>query len=235
MDSRVWIGVGVAATLLEASAFGVVVYEQPPEAPQQFSWGGASSRWTENTPSQTITADAFELATPATVTGVKFWGRFVWTAPPEPPTQYRMTIYNNDGPVSANGVLPAPGSILAAFTLNVNDPGFVYSPSTTPLPFIAPDMYEATLPMAVQLAANTRYWISIAGVGPAEGLPWSWSNSSALSQGQGEYNVFSADSWWVFEAGPNTRGRAWGLTGVPTTGTLAVLGAAGLVLVRRRR
>ncbi len=221
----------VLACVSSHALASISIYQQGP-LPPAGSWGGAASLYDPGSSANTHTADGFALTSAASLSSVRFWGRYVWSGHPQP-AAFRVTIWNADG-TDVNGLTGSPGSVLFAQTFAVAGPGFIHTPYVGPL--TGSDQYDIDLGAAVPLAANTRYWISFAGIGSLNDLPWAWAHSTTGQHLAGEYNVFSTDSWWTYQGstGPAT-GRAFELFEVPAPHAAFTMIVGSLLAARRRR
>ena len=124
-------------------------------------------------------ADDFEIAYPALIDGVEWWGAL---GPPEDLEYVIMTVYLNDATLGRS----LPGALAYQETIHVFQGEEVTG--TTGSDY----RYTADLPVPFSASASTRYWATIQGV--EQNGQWFWYESS--SQGYwGEAAAIRSEFW----------------------------------------
>jgi MYXO-CTERM domain-containing protein len=213
----VW-GLGHGGNNGGAGNDGPTVYSQPSQGQDGlFSDGVAGQFW-----SQRI-ADNFVLDNNYVVDGIRWWGSS---------ENYIFDDLTNFGAFiiefydDAGGT---PGASIGQFSVDIGDA------NATPTGLMNGNgghEYQLEAPVNIALNGGTQYWVSVGSknLSPGDdGFIWS------LNFNEGDGNI-AADFFDGF--GYSTFGgfdMAFELTGVPTPGSAALLGLAGLAASRRRR
>jgi len=222
-----------------SSASAVTLYDNGgPETP------GTSGFVSDPVNNNSEAYDYFTLASPATITGINWWGfyTFVITPGPVPPggDSFQFEIQANDGNSAdtPQGPLTPPqnGSLGSG---NGTDTGLTGGDGAT--------IYSYSATTSITLPAGSYYlgiWDTAPNLDPANGQSASffWAISDTTEDGVWTYNP-PGTSW----GGPEGDGLAFNLTGSvnappgptaipePATMTLLGLGLAGLVAKVARR
>lgn len=217
-----------------ASAQGSIVYQQAPK-PASYVGGGAGSSIEPGNNDRV--AAGFSLDTAATVNAVRFWGMYNWPGY-VPPVGYRITVWNADGVAGDSTGLDltgAPGSVLYNHDFPVGDSSLSITPFSGGFGLVGSDQFEATLPEALNLSSNTRYWISIAGIFNVAHQPgWAWWDAVESQNLGAVYNIFIYDQWWTYGT-PGSGAQSFALLSVPAPGVGVPCVIAALAATTRRR